>query len=122
MLATARAGMLAALVTLMPFAASAADKPYQRDDLADGAIKLEAQIKKDAGSVTKPIATLRREVDTAFGRNDWRTATQVLGQIVTLAPNEAAGWLRFSVATQRQTYLMPENERGEVLERASTLA
>ena len=33
--------------------AQAADKPFKRDDLADSAIKLEAQIKSEAGVVSK---------------------------------------------------------------------
>ena len=44
-----RAGVAAALVILLSFSAIAADKAFQRDDLADAAIKLEAQIKTDAG-------------------------------------------------------------------------
>ena len=50
----------AALVILLSFSAIAADKPYKRDDLADAAIKLEAQIKSEAGPVTKTAAALRR--------------------------------------------------------------
>ena len=58
MLAPVRAGLFAALVTLASiFAAAhfavAADKAFQRDDLAEAAIKLEAQIKSDAGQVGK---------------------------------------------------------------------
>ena len=44
-----RAGAAAALALAVSFSsiisASSADKPYQRDDLADAAIRLEAQIK-----------------------------------------------------------------------------
>src|SRR5438552_1902674 len=56
-----RAGFIAALATLVSFSAIAAEKPFQRDDLADAAIKLEGQIKQDAGTVAKPVATLLRE-------------------------------------------------------------
>src|SRR5215207_3849074 len=65
-----RAGALAALVTLASSSAIAADKPFQRDDLADAAVKLEGQIKRDAGAVAKPVAALRREADAAFDRRD----------------------------------------------------
>ena len=51
MLAFVRAAVAAALVLLLSVPAIAADKPFQRDDLADAAIKLEAQIKTDAGQV-----------------------------------------------------------------------
>src|SRR5262249_59033419 len=44
-----RAGLMAALFALFHTLAFAADKPFHRDDLADSAIRLEAQIKKDAG-------------------------------------------------------------------------
>ena len=54
MLTFVRAGLAAALVVLLPVLAAApaaAEKAYQRDDLADAAIKLEAKIKSDAGQV-----------------------------------------------------------------------
>ena len=50
---TVRAGLAAALVALAVIPALAADKPFKRADLDDAAIKLEAQIKSDAGAVTK---------------------------------------------------------------------
>src|SRR5262249_49264769 len=53
MLAFVRAPLAAALVLLLPPPAVAADKPFKRDDLADAAIKLEAQIKAEAGQVSK---------------------------------------------------------------------
>ena len=72
MLSSLRAGVIAVLVAAFSFSAQAADKPFQRDDLADAAIKLEAQIKSDAGPVAKPVATLRHDADAAFQRNDFR--------------------------------------------------
>ena len=66
MLASVRAGFAAALVALVSFTAFAADKPFQRADLAESAIRLEAQIKTEAGQVGKPAATLRREADCRF--------------------------------------------------------
>ena len=88
MLTLVRAGIAAALVFLLALLAAApaaAEKPFQRDDLSDAAIKLEARIKSDAGPVTKPLATLRRDADSAFQRNDFRTGLQILGQIVVLS-------------------------------------
>ena len=61
----------------------AADKAFKQSDLDDAAIKLEAQIKSDAGTVTKPAATLRRDADAAFQKNDFRAGMLVLGQLVT---------------------------------------
>jgi alpha-2-macroglobulin len=121
MLASVRAGVLAALVILAPAAAFAVDKPFQRDELADRAIKLEAQIKTEAGTVAKPLATLRRDADAALARRDYRAAMQTLGQIVTVAPNEAGNWLRLARAIA-QVAPADERERTALLERASTAA
>jgi len=86
MRAFVRAAFAAALGLLLSIPAIAADKAFKRADLADAAIKLEAQIKAEAGQVTKPIAALRREVDAAFQRGDDRGGVQILGQIVAVAP------------------------------------
>ena len=121
MLALVRAACAAALVLLLSAPAIAADKPFQRGDLADAAIKLEAQIKAEAGQVTKPAAALRREADAAFQRNDFRGGMQILGQIVAVAPNDSANWLRLAKAVQQ---IRPSNdrERNLLLERAATAA
>ena len=124
MLTFVRAGLAAALVLLVPMLAAApasAEKAYQRDDLADSAIKLEAKIKSDAGPVAKPAATLRRDADLAFGRNDFRTGLQILGQIVVAAPNDSANWLRLAKSVLQ---IRPSNdqERSALLDRAATAA
>src|SRR5207244_13114566 len=59
MLAPIRAGFVAALAilasfSLNPISAVAADKAFQRDDLAQAAIKLEPQIKAEAGPPGQP--------------------------------------------------------------------
>jgi len=59
--------------------------------MADAAVKLEAQIKAEAGQITKNAATLRREADAAFARNDFRIGLQLLGQIAVMAPADAQG-------------------------------
>ncbi len=121
MLAALRVGLVAALLALVSFAAAAATKPFHRDDLDDMAIKLEAQIKSDAGQITKPLAQLRRDVDAAFQRGDIRTGMQVLGQIVTLAPDDATSWLRLARAVL-QVRPADDRERVGLLERAATAA
>jgi uncharacterized protein YfaS (alpha-2-macroglobulin family) len=115
------AGALAALVTLASFSANAADKPFHRDDLADAAVKLEGQIKQDAGAVAKPVAALRREADAAFERRDYRAGMQILGQIVAVAPNEGANWLRLARSIL-QIRPGDDRERALLLERAGTAA
>src|SRR5580692_8875211 len=124
MLTFVRAGLAAALVVLLPALAAApasAEKAYQRDDLNDAAIKLEAKIKSDAGPVSKPAATLRRDADAAFARNDFRTGLQILGQIVVVAPNDSANWLRLAKSVLQ---IRPGNdqERSALLDRAATAA
>src|SRR5215510_11293948 len=124
MVALARAGIVAALVALLsiPLAvAASAQKAFQRDDLADAAIKLEGQIKAEAGQVTKPVAQLKREADAAFARNDFRTGLQILGQIAAVAPDDSANWLRLAKAVLQ---IRPGNERERttLLERAATTA
>ena len=108
MLSSVRAGLAAALIALAFVPALAADKAFERKDLDDAAIKLEAQIKSDAGTVTKNVATLRREADDAFKRRDYRTGMVVLGQMVTAAPKDAGSWLRLARAIRQ---IRPRDER-----------
>jgi uncharacterized protein YfaS (alpha-2-macroglobulin family) len=121
----ARAGFAAALLALVSIpavnSAMAADKAYTNSELADQAVKLEAQIKTDAGSVTKPAATLRKEADTAFQKNDFRTGMTVLGQAVAAAPEDAATWLRLA-RTVLQIRPRDDKEKALLLDRATTAA
>jgi alpha-2-macroglobulin len=128
MLESVRAGALAALVALLSVAfciaipgAALAQKAFQRDDLADAAIKLEAQIKTESGQVTRAAAVLRRDADAAFQRNDFRNGLQILGQITVVAPEDGANWLRIA---QTVLQIRPGNvrERTQLLERAATAA
>ncbi len=121
MLTFVRAGFAAALLTLAVIPALAADKAFERKDLGEAAIKLEAQIKSDAGAVTKQPAALRSEADAAFQKNDLRTGMTVLGQLVTVAPTDAASWLRLA-RTVLQIRPRDNNERALLLDRASTAA
>ncbi len=121
MFTSVRAGLAAALIAFTVIPAIAADKAFKRSDLDDAAIKLEAQIKSDAGTVTKPAATLRRDADAAFQKNDFRTGMTVLGQLITAAPTDATSWLRLS-RTVLQIRPRDDNERALLLDRASTAA
>src|ERR1700677_4104816 len=126
MLAMVRAGVAAAVLLvapliLAPSAASAADKPFQNKDLADSAITLEAQIKSDAGTQSKPVAQVRRDADAAFSRNDFRAGMALLGQIVAAAPGDSTTWLRLARAIM-QIKPADDKERKLLLERASTAA
>ncbi len=121
MLNLIRAGLAAALVALLVVPAFAADKAFQRGDLDNAAIKLEAQIKRDAGPVTKTAAALRKEADTAFRKRDYRTGLVVLGQLVTVAPADSANWLRLA-RTILQIKPRDARERNFLLQRANTAA
>jgi hypothetical protein len=121
MFTSVRAGVAAAFIALAVFPAMGADKAFKRSDLDQAAIKLEAQIKSDAGTVTKPAATLRHDADAAFQKNDFRTGMTVLGQLVSVAPADASSWLRLS-RTVLQIRPRDDNERTLLLDRASTAA
>jgi uncharacterized protein YfaS (alpha-2-macroglobulin family) len=134
MFAPVRAGLFAALfasacvlsISSIPpataqteTAAKPDERPFSREDLDDAAVRLEAQIKTDSGQVTKPVAQLRREMDEAFKKNDFRTGLQLLGQIVSVDPDDAASWLRLARSVSQ---IRPANarERTLLLERAAT--
>lgn len=121
MFTSVRAGLAAAFIALAFIPALAADKAFKRSDLDDAAIKLEAQIKNDAGTVSKPAATLRHDADAAFQKNDFRTGMTVLGQLVTVAPADASNWLRLA-RTVLQIRPRDDRERALLLDRASTAA
>ena len=116
-----RAGLAAALVALVFSPALAADKAFKQSGLDEAAIKLEAQIKSDAGNVGKPAATLRRDADAAFQKNDFRAGMLVLGQLVAAAPDDATSWLRLSRAVL-QIKPRDDREKALLLDRASTAA
>lgn len=121
MIALVRAVSLCAALVFGMVQAVAADKAFRRDDLADSAIKLEAQIKSEAGPVSKPAATLRSDADAAFRRNDTRAGLTTLGQIVATAPEDSANWLRLA-KTIFQIRPATSTETTFLLERASTAA
>ena len=116
-----RAGLAAAFVALAFFPVLAADKSFKQNTLDEAAIKLEAQIKSDAGAVAKPAATLRRDADAAFQKNDFRGGMLVLGQLVAAAPDDASNWLRLARAVLQ---IKPRDgrEKALLLDRASTAA
>src|ERR1700750_695389 len=116
-----RAISLCAMLALGRVHAQAADKAFRRDDLADSAIKLEAQIKSEAGPVAKSAATLRTDADAAFKRGDYRIGLQILGQIAAVAPEDSANWLRLA-KTIFQIRTITSSEQTFLLEGASTAA
>src|SRR6185437_1702226 len=89
--------------------------------LDEAAVKLEAQIKSDAGKVTKPSAQLRKDADAAFQKNDFRAGMVVLGQLVTVAPADGANWLRLARSI-RQIKPRDDKEKALLADRAATSA
>ncbi len=121
MFALVRAGLVAALVAFACLPVRAADKPFERDDLAEAVVRLEAQIKADAGQVTKPAAQLKRDADAAFQKNDFRSGLQILGQLIAVGPDDATSWLRLARAVS-QLRPSDDRERLMLLERAGAAA
>src|SRR5690349_4678102 len=121
MIGLVRAATLCATLLLGVVTAQAADKAFRRDELADSAIKLEAQIKSEAGPVAKTNATLKTDADAALRRNDFRTGLQILGQIAAITPDDSSNWLRLA-RTIFQIRPANFNEQTFLLERASTAA
>src|SRR6202165_6199580 len=119
MIGLVRAATLCATLALGLVTAQAADKAFKRDDLADSAVKLEAQIKSEAGAVAKPGASLRTDADAAFKRSDFRTGLQILGQIAAVTPDDSGNWLRLA-RTIFQIRPSNPSEQTFLLERAST--
>jgi uncharacterized protein YfaS (alpha-2-macroglobulin family) len=116
-----RAGLAAVLVAFAFSPVLAAEKSFKQGVLDAAAVKLEAQIKSDAGAVAKPAATLRRDVDAAFQKNDFRAGMLVLGQLVSTAPEDASSWLRLARAVL-QIKPRDDREKALLLDRASTAA
>jgi len=116
-----RAGIAAALLALASISAFAQEKAFTREDLDAAGLKLEEQIKTDAGAVTKSVAQLRKDADAAFQKNDFRTGMVVLGQLIAAAPNDAQSWLRLA-RTVRQIRPRDDKEKALLQDRASTAA
>jgi len=99
----------------------AADKAYKRDDLADAAIKLQEQIKTEAGSVAKPASQLRTDADAAIRKGNLRESLQILGQLAVIVPEDGGNWLRLA-KTILQVRPLTNSEQTLLRERASTAA
>ena len=80
MLAFVRAGFAAALVlAIVRFRALPPTSPSSATISPTPRSSSKPRSRAEAGQVTKPAATLRREADAAFQRNDFRTGMQILG-------------------------------------------
>ena len=121
MIGLVRAAALCAALAFGLTSVHAAEKSFKRDELADSAIRLEAQIKTEAGAVAKSPLSLKADADAAFKKNDFRSGLVLLGQIVAVAPEDSGNWLRLS-RTIFQIRPADSRERTFLQERASTAA
>src|SRR5438270_11390667 len=77
--------------------AHAQQKAYMNEQLASDAVRLEAQVRKDADPrLQKPLDQLRRDMLAAATRNDTQAALRVLSQIVAPDAKNAASWLTYA--------------------------
>ncbi len=121
MIALVRLVGIACVLAFGLMAAQAADKAYKRDDLADAAIKLQEQIRTEAGAVGRPVSQLRSDAETAIRKGNLRESLQILGQIAAMAPDDGGNWLRLA-KTILQVRPATGSEQTVLRERASTAA
>jgi uncharacterized protein YfaS (alpha-2-macroglobulin family) len=78
-------------------------KVYVREDLASDAIRLEADLKREAalpaGRPGTPPARLKQDAAAALGRGDAARALALYGALVATQPNDPAAWLGYSAAS-----------------------
>ena len=94
-----RAGLVAALFVFAAAPLSpiqSAEKSFQDATLDDDAIKLEADLKDEAGTVEKPLIALKKDADAAIKKDDLETAANIYVQVVTVAPNDVQVWRRLA--------------------------
>ena len=121
MLAWFRAGAAAALFVFVAAPTLAAEKTFQDATLDDAAITLQADLKDDAGTVTKTLPQLKKDADAALKKNDLEAAAAVYTQIVTVAPNDGQAWRRLADIWLRIP-ATEEDDGSTRFERATTAA
>jgi alpha-2-macroglobulin len=93
-LVMAMSGMLAAAQAQTPA------KSFVREDLASDSVRLEEQLRKDAGAAAqgKQAEALRREAFGLIGRGDARRALGLAGQAIAADGRDPANWLALARA------------------------
>src|SRR5947209_8240088 len=77
--------------------AHAQQKAYTNEQLASDAVRLEAQVRKDAAVQSpRPLDQIRREVLAAAARNDTNAALRALAQVAAPDTKNAANWLNYA--------------------------
>jgi hypothetical protein len=76
-----------------------AQKSFVDEDLASDAIRLEAQVGKDAGALAqRPPGQLRKDAQQAIARGEYNAALAQLAALLAQEPNDAGAWLAYSRA------------------------
>ncbi len=81
---------------LIPLPTYAAEKPYWRSDLNEGARRVEVSAKREAATQAKPVADLRKEVEAAASAKDPVLTSRKLLALAGQTPNDPAVWLRLA--------------------------
>src|SRR4029077_5027118 len=117
-----RAGLFAALFVFVAAPLNpvqSAEKTFQDAALDDAAIKLEADLKDEAGTFEKPVIALKKDADTALKKGDLAAAANLYVRIVSVAPNDAQAWRRVGALWLKIP--TPEEDDGSTrYERATT--
>jgi len=114
-----------AVATLLMLAAAppaSAQKSFERSDLASAAVRLQADLKAEAGPAAgRPAEELRRESARALARGNARQALASAAAAVAADPANAAGWTAYARAAMA---VAPTNysERYQLAERATSAA
>ena len=91
-----RTGLAAVLFVCVSISAFAADKTYEDDALDEAAITLAADLKNESGTVDRPVLMMKEEAAAQIRKQNLGNAAFLYGQIVTVAPNDAAAWRRLA--------------------------
>ena len=97
-------------------------KPFQRDDLASSAIRLEETLRKEARDLArgKTAAQLIGEAAAATAAKDMDRALKLAGGAIAAEPASAAPWLLYARMVTRGE--LPDGQTYVLRERASTAA
>ncbi len=111
------ARLFAAGAMLLTASSAFAQKSYVRDDLTSDVIRIEEQIKKDAGSIAgaRTLDDLKREAARAMQQNSALGAKRLLSAAIIAAPRDPSLWLLYARAAlaaaqtnQNDSYVLNE--------------
>ena len=117
------ARLLIAGAMLLTTSAAFAQKSYVRDDLTSDAIRLEEQLKKDAGALagTRSVDDLKRDAAALVQRGNARAALRPLAAAIVGAAKDPSLWLLYARAVYSAAQTN-QNDSYTLYEAASTAA